>query len=120
MIFSVRQLQEKCNKQNTSLYIAFIDLTKAFDLVSLKGLFTILLKVGCYANLFNVKKFFTQTQGQPSKNDCSVSYLFEIKSWIKQGCVLSQTLFEIFYQKLLKHPFGSSTTSIKLHTIIIT
>ena len=34
MIFCVRQLQEK--EQNVPLYIVFIDLTKAFDLVSSK------------------------------------------------------------------------------------
>ena len=39
MIFSVRQLQEKCREQQMPLYIAFIDLTKAFDHVSRKGLF---------------------------------------------------------------------------------
>ncbi|KAI8519266.1 hypothetical protein Bbelb_025230 [Branchiostoma belcheri] len=37
MIFSVRQLQEKCREQQKPLYIAFINLTKAFDLVSRKG-----------------------------------------------------------------------------------
>ena len=31
MIFSLRQLQEKCRKLRKPLYIAFIDLTKAFD-----------------------------------------------------------------------------------------
>ena len=34
MIFSFRQLQEKCREQHQPLYVAFIDLTKAFDLVS--------------------------------------------------------------------------------------
>lgn len=38
MIFSLRQLQEKCQEQQMPLYIAFIDLTKAFDLVSRSGL----------------------------------------------------------------------------------
>ena len=40
MIFSLCQLQEKCHKQRQLLYIPFIDLTKAFDLVSIKGFFT--------------------------------------------------------------------------------
>ena len=40
MISSLHQLQEKCCKQRWPLYITFIDLTKAFDLVSRKGLFT--------------------------------------------------------------------------------
>ena len=47
MIFSLRQLQEKCQEQLMPLYIAFIDLTKAFDLVSRSGLFLLLQKIGC-------------------------------------------------------------------------
>ena len=39
MIFSLRQLQEKCSEQGKPLYVAFIDLTKAFDLVSRDGIF---------------------------------------------------------------------------------
>ena len=39
MVFSLRQLQEKCREQHMPLYIAFIDLTKAFDLVSRDDLF---------------------------------------------------------------------------------
>ena len=34
MIFSARQLQEKCKKQNLLLYQCFIDLSKAFDTVN--------------------------------------------------------------------------------------
>ena len=43
MVFSLRQLQEKCQEQNQPLFLAFIDLTKAFDLVSRKGLFDLQL-----------------------------------------------------------------------------
>ena len=63
MIFSVRQMQEKCNEQNVTLYIAFIDVTKAFDLVRREGLFAIFLKIGCPPSLFNiVKSFHTNTR----------------------------------------------------------
>ena len=63
MFFSVLQLQEKCNEQNLPLYIAFIDLTKAFDLESREELFAILFKIGCPPNLFNtVKSFHTNTR----------------------------------------------------------
>ena len=47
MVFSQRQLQEKCREQGKPLYVAFIDLTKAFDLVSRDGHFKILAKIGC-------------------------------------------------------------------------
>lgn len=39
MIFTVYQLQEKSRKQGKPLYPAFIELIKAFDLVSRKGMF---------------------------------------------------------------------------------
>ncbi|KAL0191946.1 hypothetical protein M9458_010242, partial [Cirrhinus mrigala] len=51
MIFSLRQLQEKCREQQMPLYVAFIDLTKAFDLVSRSGLFRLLQKISCPPNL---------------------------------------------------------------------
>ena len=47
MIFVLRQLQEKCREQNKGLYITFVDLTKAFDTVSRKGLWLIIERLGC-------------------------------------------------------------------------
>ena len=42
MIFTARQLQEKCQEQNVDLYMTFIDLTKAIDTVSRDGLWKIM------------------------------------------------------------------------------
>ena len=49
MIFTARQLQEKCQEQNVDLYMTFVDLTKAFDTVSREGLWKIIAKFGCPA-----------------------------------------------------------------------
>ena len=57
MIFSLRQLQEKCREQGKPIYVAFIDLTKAFDVVSRDGLFKILAKIGCPHTLLNRSPF---------------------------------------------------------------
>ena len=45
MIFTARQLQEKCQEQNVDLYMTFVDLTKAFDTVSREGLWKIMAKL---------------------------------------------------------------------------
>ena len=42
MIFVLRQIQEKCCEQNMGLYVAFVDLTKAFDTVNRDGLWKML------------------------------------------------------------------------------
>ena len=44
MIFTARQLQEKCQEQNVDLYMTFVDLTKAFDTVSSEGVLKIMAK----------------------------------------------------------------------------
>ena len=58
MVLSLRQLQEKCREQRQPLFVAFIDLTKAFALVSRDGLFKILPKIGCPPRLFSIIRSF--------------------------------------------------------------
>ena len=41
MIFTARQLQEKCQEQNVDRYMTFVDLTKTFDTVSREGLWKV-------------------------------------------------------------------------------
>ena len=47
MIFTARQLQEKCQEQNMDLYMTFVDLTKAFNTVRREGLCKIMAEFGC-------------------------------------------------------------------------
>ena len=49
MIFTVRQIQDKCTEQNVCLYAVFVDLTKAFDTVNRVALWAILRTLGCPA-----------------------------------------------------------------------
>ena len=114
MVFSIRQLQEKCREQQMPMYIAFIDLTKAFDLVSRDGLFKVLPKIGCPPKLQSmIESFHTDTKGTAQFNGSS-SKKFEIRSGVKQGCVLAPTLFGIFFCMLLKHTFDTTTQRIYL------
>ena len=85
------------------LYIAFIDLTKAFDLVSRDGLFKVPPKIGCPPKLQSmIVSFHTDTKGTVQFNG-SFSEPFEIRSSVKQGCVLAPMLFGTFIGMLLKH-----------------
>ena len=114
MVFSLRQLQEKCREQQMLLYIAFIDLTKAFDLVSSDGFFQILPKIGCPPKLQSmIESFHTNMKGTVQFNDSS-SGPFGIHSGVKQGCVLAPTLFGIFFALPLRHAFGSASEGICL------
>ena len=116
MIFTLRQLQEKCSEKQRPLFVAFIDLTKAFDSVSREGLFHILPLIGCAPKLFNFIKTFHVGNRGTVKFGGDSSEVFDINIGVKQECVLTPTLFNIFFSILLKHAFGSAEEGILLHT----
>ena len=78
MVFSLRQLQEKCRKQQQPLFVAFIDLTKAFDLVSRDGLLKILPKIGCPPRLLNIIRSFHDVMKSTVVFDGTISDSFDI------------------------------------------
>ena len=110
MVFSLRQLQEKCREQRKRpLYIAFIDLSMAFDLVIRDGLFKILANIVCPPTLLSIIQSFHEDMKRTIVYDGSTSEAFDIRNGVKQGCVLAPTLFGIFFAVVLKHAFGSAT-----------
>ena len=96
MIFSLRQLQEKCREQGKPLYVAFIDLTKAFNLVSRDGLFKILDKIGCPSTLLSIVTSFHDYMKGTVVYNGATSDPFDIFIGVKWGCVLAPTLCRIF------------------------
>ena len=83
MIFSSRQLQEKCREQQKPLYIAFIDLTKAFDLVSRSGLFSLLQKIGCPPRLLQMVTSFHEDMHSTVCFNGGTSEAFPVSSGVK-------------------------------------
>ena len=97
---------------------AFIDLTKAFNLVSRQGLFQLLKKIGCPPQLLVLSitaSFHDDMRGTVSYDGAS-SEPFVIRSGVKQGCVLASTLFGIFLSLLLNFAFRYSEEGVHLHT----
>ena len=116
MIFSVRQLQEKCREQQQPLNLAFIDLTKTFDLVSGNGLFKLLEKIWCPRKLLSIIASFHVNMHGPVSFDGEISEPFKIDSGVKQGCVLTPILFGIFFSLMFTYAFGTASDGMYLHT----
>ena len=105
-IFPLRQLQEKCREQQQSLFLTFVDLIKAFDLVSRSGLFKILQKIGCPPELLAIITSFHQDTQSTVCFDGATSDDLPVSSGVKQGCILAPTLFGIFFSMLLRYAFA--------------
>jgi len=101
MIFTARQLQEKCREQQRELYAAFIDLTKAFDTVDRSALWEVLLKIGCPPDFINIIRSFHEGMRASVIENGEMSSGFNATNGTKQGCVLAQLLFTIFFAMML-------------------
>ena len=105
IIFTARQLQEKCQEQNVDLYITFVDLTKAFDTVSRDGLWKIMAKFGCPPRYIAMARQFHDGMQARVQNDGEYSEPFPVTNGVKQGCVMAPTLFSMMFSTMLTDAF---------------
>ena len=96
MIFVARQLQEKSREQNRDIFMAFIDLSKAFDTVSRELLWKLLEKLGIPPTFLTILQQFHEGMKAQVQAEGLQSDPFDVKVGVKQGCVLAPILFIIF------------------------
>lgn len=114
MIFSARQIQEKCREQHMDLFVVFVDLVKAFDSVDRSGLWRILSKLGCPSKIVKlVEAFHVGMQARVTSNG-STSSAFPVSNGAKQGCVLAPTLFSILFSCVLNDAFKDLQSGIRV------
>ncbi len=81
---------------NKDTFVCFIDLKKAFDSVNRDLLFYKLQLYGLNGQLLNnIMGLYKNVRYRVEINEEQTEY-FEVKSGVKQGCILSPTLFNLF------------------------
>ncbi|XP_076055085.1 uncharacterized protein LOC143033479 [Oratosquilla oratoria] len=103
MVFTVRQIQERCIEQNLHLYTVLIELTKAFDTVNREALWVILTKLGCAAKFPKLIQLLHDDMTGEVLSGGEPSDRFSISNGLKQGCVLAPVLFNLFFTQVLRH-----------------
>ena len=114
MIFSARQIQEKCIEQHVPLYQVFVDLTKAFDTVNRDALWIILGKIGCPPTFVNMFKELHRNMKARVTFNGQLSDEISIDNGVKQGDIPAPTLFSIFFAAMLSHAFQNCERGILL------
>ena len=114
MIFTARQLQEKCQEQNMDLYATFVDLTKEFDTVSREGLWKIMTKFGCPTKFIAMVMQFHDGMLARIQNDGEFSDPFPVTNGVKQSCVLAPTLFSMMFSAMLTDAFQDGDNGIPI------
>ena len=114
MVFAARQLQDKCQEQNSDLFSTYVDLTKAFDTVSREGLWKIMTKYGCPRKFISMVQQFHAGMKEQVQDNCETSEPFPVSKVVKQDCVLAPTLFSLMFSAMLTDAFRDGDVGIDL------
>ena len=97
----------ECSEQNRDLFLAFIDLTKAFDTVNRDLLWKVLSKFGCPPNVLSILHEFPNSMKANVVVSGRMSDPFDVLVGLKQDCVLAPVIFNLFLVSVtLASPVG--------------
>nr|VZI35961.1 unnamed protein product [Spirometra erinaceieuropaei] len=114
MIFTARQIQEKCQEMRTHLYSTFVDLTKAFDTMNRAGLWKIMQKFGCPERFTQMVRQLHDGMMARVTDNGAVSEAFAVTNGVKQGCVLAPTLFSLMFSAMLMDAYRDERPGIRI------
>ena len=99
---AVRRLQELGRKARVPLFLCFIDLQKAYDSVDRTLLWQVLARFGVPPQMIEViRQFDDGVRACVRNDDGQCSEEFEVAQGLRQGCVLSPLLFNVFFAAIL-------------------
>lgn len=101
-IQNVRQLVEKCREYNVPLVMGFLDYSKAFDCVRWKMLWQIMEEMGVPAHLIAlIRNLYADSRAAVRLQE-GHSPDFEASRGVRQGCILSPVLFNIYGEYIMR------------------
>ena len=111
-IFNLRILCEKYLQHHQDLYHVFIDFKKAFDRVCHAAFWATMKKYNISTNLIQVIKNFYSKVTSAVLFNSSVGDWFRTTVEVRQGCLLSPTLFNIFLERIMTDALTRRNSSI--------
>ena len=118
-IFNLRSIIEKYHEHQQELYRVFIDFKKAFDRVWHQALWATMHKYNIDQNLIAlIQELYSQATSSVYL-DGDIGEWFRTTVGVRQGCLLSPTLFNIFLERIMTDALNDheSTVSIGGRTV---
>ena len=101
-IFILRMLSERAIEMQKDVYLCFIDYEKAFDTVRHQEMLGMLARLGVdEKDLRVIKNLYYQQRAAVRVGD-ELTDMVEIKRGVRQGCVLSPDLFNLYGEVIMK------------------
>ena len=119
-IFNLRILLEKYLHHQQNLYHVFIDFKKAFDRVWHETLWATMAKHNTNASIIRaIENLYDKAQSVFLFN-CSTGEWFRTTVGVRQGCLFSPTLFNIFLDRIMCDALDDHAGSVSIEGRLIT
>ena len=114
-LYSVTVLLQKCKIQQRDVFLCFIDYQKAFDCVNHSELIRLLQERSIDENDLNIiKNIYMNQVAYLRVGQESTSY-FPIEKGVRQGCVLSPLLFNLYSETIFDRALSDTEDGIKIN-----
>ena len=101
-IFIARQIIQKAKKRGVKIHINFVDFKSAFDTIWREALWKMLKAIGVNKKIVNIiERMYDKTICSVVVEGYSTEW-FEVMIGVRQGCLLSPTLFNVFLDFVMK------------------
>ena len=101
-ITNIRIIMEKCKEYNIPLYMCFIDYSKAFDCVNHQILWQDMHNMGFPQHIITLLEHLYTNQEAAVKTNSGLSKWFSIGRGVRQGCIISPMLFNIYSEAIMR------------------
>ena len=113
-ILNCRILMEKHMDHQRQVYHNFIDFKKAFDRVWHDGLWNVMSEFGIDNDLVKIIKSLYESAKSAVLLNNQIGTKFDTTVGVRQGCLLSPVLFNIFLEKIMQDSLVDQSSSIAI------
>jgi len=101
-VFTLRMIEEKKREKGKDVYMCFMDLEKAYDRVDRIKLWEVLREYEIEDKVIEgIRSFYRNSRACVRINRMETSF-FEVNNGLRQGCVMSPGLFNLFIDKVVR------------------
>ena len=113
-IFNLRIICEKYMEHQQDLFHVFIDFKKAFDRVWHEALWATMKLYSINANLINIIKSLYDKASSAVYMNNNIGEWFRTTVGVRQGCLLSPMLFNIFLERIMEEALENHAGSVSV------
>ena len=104
-LLNLKMVIEKNREYGKNIYVCFIDYRKAFEIVSHELLWKGMLEMRFFSHIVYLIKRIYADQSAPVRTH-GLTVDFRVERGVRQGCILSPDLFNIYSEVIIRMPLG--------------